>query len=92
MSRAQRLDFHLISPNLIKNQLENICKKESFSIKEEVLWIIAKQARGSIRDGQSLLDQVITFCGEDLSREKVTELLGLSESSDFVSVSSGVNS
>ena len=79
LSRAQRLDFHLISPNLIKNQLENICKKEGFSIKEEILWIVAKQARGSIRDGQSLLDQVITFCGGDLSREKVTELLGLSD-------------
>ena len=79
LSRVQRLDFHLISLNLIKKQLEDICKKEGFSIKEEILWIIAKQARGSIRDGQSLLDQAITFCGEDLSCEKVTELLGLSD-------------
>ena len=78
LSRAQKLDFHLLSPHLIKKHLENICKKEGVSIPEEVLWIIAKQARGSLRDGQSLLDQMITFCGEDLSSEKVTNLLGLS--------------
>ena len=79
LSRSQKLDFHLLSPQLIKNQLEKICKKEKFSIKEEVLWIIAKQAHGSLRDGQSLLDQMITFCGEDLSSEKVTKFLGLSD-------------
>ena len=79
LSRAQRLDFHLLSPQIIKKQLENICKKEKLSIPEEILWIIAKQARGSLRDGQSLLDQVITFCGENLSSEKVTDLLGLSD-------------
>ena len=79
LSRSQKLDFHLLSPNLIKKQLEQICKKEKVSIKEEILWIIAKQARGSLRDGQSLLDQIITFCGEDLSTEKVTRLLGLSD-------------
>ena len=79
LSRCQNLDFHLLSPSLIKKQLENICEKENISIKEEALWIIAKQARGSLRDGQSLLDQIITFCGEDLTSEKVTELLGLSD-------------
>lgn len=79
LSRSQRLDFHLLPPLLIKKQLEKICKKEELSIKEDVLWIIAKQAHGSLRDGQSLLDQMITFCGEDLSSEKVTKLLGLSD-------------
>ena len=78
LSRTQKLDFHLLSPHLIKKHLENICNKEKVPIPEEVLWIIAKQARGSLRDGQSLLDQVITFCGGDLSSEKVTNLLGLS--------------
>ena len=79
LSRAQRLDFHLISPVLIKKQLEIICEKEKFPVPEDVLWIVAKQARGSLRDGQSLLDQVITFCGENLNREKVINLLGLSD-------------
>lgn len=79
LSRAQRLDFNLLPPQLIKKQLESICKKEKISIPEEALWIISKQAGGSLRDAQSLLDQVITFCGEDLSSEKVTNILGLSD-------------
>ena len=79
LSRSQRLDFHLLSPHLIKKQLEKICKKGGILAPEKVLWMIAKQARGSLRDGQNLLDQVITFCGEDLIPEKVTGLLGLSD-------------
>ena len=79
LSRSQRLDFYTLPPKFIKEQLEKICKTEKVSVPEDVLWIISKQARGSLRDGQSLLDQVITFCGEDLRRETVTELLGLSD-------------
>ena len=79
LSRTQKLDFHLLSPSLIKKQLGDICKGEKWNISDEILWIIAKQARGSLRDAQSLLDQVITFCGEDLNRETVTHLLGLSD-------------
>ncbi len=78
LSRSQKLDFHLISPRLIQKQLESICKKEKLSVSEEVLWMAAKQARGSLRDGQSLLDQIITFCGEEASAERAAELLGLS--------------
>ena len=79
LSRTQKLDFHLLSPTLIKKQLENICKKEQWKISDDILWVVAKQAQGSLRDAQSLLDQVITFCGEDLNRETVTQLLGLSD-------------
>ena len=79
LSRAQRLDFHLLSPQSIKKQLEKICQKEGLALSEQILWIVAKQARGSLRDAQSLLDQVITFCGEDLSSDKVTQFLGLSD-------------
>ena len=79
LSRCQKLDFHLLSPSLIKEQLEKICTKESLSIEEGALWTIAKQAGGSLRDAQSLLDQMITFCEKKLTREKVTELLGLSD-------------
>ena len=79
LSRCQKLDFHLLPPHLIKEQLEKICKKEHVSIEEGALWLIAKQARGSLRDGQSLLDQMITFCSEGLTRVKVTEYMGLSD-------------
>lgn len=79
LSRCQRLDFRLLSPNLIKDQLKKICSSERISIEEGALWVIAKQAKGSLRDAQSLLDQMITFCGEGLTQEKVMELMGLSD-------------
>ena len=63
LSRSQKLDFHLLSTTSIKNQLEKISKEESFSVSDSILWLLAKQARGSLRDAQSLLDQVIAFCG-----------------------------
>ena len=80
LSRAQRLDFHTLAPGLIKNQLELICKKEKLAVPEEVLWTIARQAQGSLRDAQSLLDQLLTFSGgEDLSVESASKQLGLSD-------------
>ena len=79
LSRCQKIDFHLLPPLVIKKQLENICKKEAFPISEDLLWILARQAQGSLRDAQSLLDQVITFCGTDAKEEDVRRLLGLSD-------------
>ena len=79
LSRCQKIDFHLLSPLVIKNQLEKICEKEAFPITENLLWILARQAEGSLRDAQSLLDQVITFCGAEAKEEEVRRLLGLSD-------------
>ena len=79
LSRCQRLDFHLISPQSLKEQLEKICRGENISIEEEALWLIAKQARGSLRDGQSLLDQMVNFCGEAITRDQIAEVLGLTD-------------
>ena len=81
LSRCQRLDFHLISPRPLKEQLEKICKGESISIEEEALWLISKQARGSLRDGQSLLDQMINFCDDAVTLDQITDVLGLTDPS-----------
>ena len=77
LSRAQKLDFHLLPPLAVKTQLEKICKKEGFDISDSILWLLAKQSQGSLRDAQSLLDQVITFCGNN--KEEVIKILGLSD-------------
>lgn len=79
LSRCQKIDFHLLPPLVIKKQLEKICEKEAFPISEGLLWILARQAQGSLRDAQSLLDQVITFCGAEAKEEDVRRLLGLSD-------------
>ena len=77
LSRSQKLDFHLLQPLSIKKQLEKICKEENFSISDSILWLLAKQSQGSLRDAQSLLDQVITFCSDN--SEEVVKILGLSD-------------
>ena len=81
LSRCQKLDFHLIPPRPLKEQLEKICQGENISIDEEALWLISKQARGSLRDGQSLLDQMVNFCGETITLERITDVLGLTDPS-----------
>ena len=75
-SRCQRFDFRRISAADIAKRLEYVCGKEKLKIPEEVLSILARRARGSMRDGLSLLDQVIAFAGEDVTAAKVEQMLG----------------
>ncbi|MBC6414845.1 MAG: DNA polymerase III subunit gamma/tau [Bdellovibrionales bacterium] len=79
LSRCQKIDFHLLSTPIIKEHLKKICEKEDFFLSENILWTIAKQAQGSLRDAQSLLDQIVTFCGKDSKESEVMKLLGLSD-------------
>ena len=79
VSRCQQFPFHLIPSRLIKNQLQKISKSEKISIDDKSLWLITNEARGSLRDAQSLLDQMATFCEKHVTYEKVIENLGLSD-------------
>ncbi len=82
LSRCQRFDFRRIPTRQIADHLAKICDAEKIEFAPEALWIIARQADGSMRDGQSLLDQVVSFCsGEKLSHERVVEVLGLTDRS-----------
>ncbi len=77
LSRCQRYDFRRIPLAEIVDQLRMICKKEKIKIDDESLYLIAKKADGSMRDSQSLLDQVVSFCGVDVKSSDLSELLGL---------------
>ena len=79
LSRCQKLDFHLIPRQLIQKHLTDICEKENISFEKEALWLISKQAQGSLRDAQSLLDQMTTFCNGTITSEKIVSLLGLTD-------------
>lgn len=79
LSRCQRFDFRRIATRRIADHLAHICKTENIPAEAEALWIIARQADGSMRDGLSLLDQVITFCNGELSHDKVVSVLGLTD-------------
>jgi DNA polymerase III subunit gamma/tau len=79
LSRVQRFDFRCIPTRLIVKHLENICQAENIKFEPEALWTIARQGAGSMRDSQSFLDQAVTFAGDDLTLEKVTGVLGLTD-------------
>ena len=82
LSRCQRFDFRRIPTRQIADHLAKICAAEKIEFVADALWVIARQADGSMRDGQSLLDQVVSFCsGEKLSHERVVEVLGLTDRS-----------
>ncbi len=79
LSRCQKFDFRRVSSQEIVSSLENICTKENIKFESEALWNIARQADGSMRDSQSLLDQVISFCDNNIQTEQTVEALGLTD-------------
>lgn len=79
LSRCQRFDFRRIPTRVISQHLQTICERDQVKFDPDALWTIARQGDGSMRDAQSLLDQVINFCGGELKRDLVVSTLGLTD-------------
>jgi DNA polymerase-3 subunit gamma/tau len=80
MSRCQRYDFKLIPTVRLAEHLSGILTTEKISFEADGVRTVARQAAGSVRDGLSLLDQVIAFVGEaPITRERVAEVLGVAD-------------
>jgi DNA polymerase-3 subunit gamma/tau len=77
LSRCQRFDFGTIRTEKIVAQLKAIAASEKVQAEDDALEIIARRAGGSMRDGQSLLDQLLAFGGDKLTTELVQKQLGL---------------
>jgi len=75
-SRCQRFDFSNISPKLIAQQLKSILKQEKIKYDEDLILPLAKMATGSMRDGLSLLDRLISIGVEPLTGQLLEEFLG----------------
>src|SRR3972149_2417147 len=75
-SRCQRFDFKNISIHDIEKRLSDICKAEGAQIDTAALHMIARHARGGLRDSQSVLDQLLSFCKDKISLEDVNFVLG----------------
>ena len=85
LSRCQRFDFRRVPLPEIIEQLRNICGKEGVQIDDQALLLVAKKAEGSMRDSQSLLDQVIAYCGQQVTGEEVAQLFGIIDQEIFFS-------
>lgn len=90
LSRCQRFDFRRIATRVIADHLKTICERDQVKFETEALWTIARQGDGSMRDAQSLLDQVINFCGGDLKRDLVVSTLGLTDRGLLLGILEGV--
>lgn len=76
-SRCQRFDFRNIPAAGILARLGWICGKEGIEAEEGALSLVARLAAGSMRDAESLLDQIVSFSGGEISRHAVEEVLGI---------------
>ncbi|MEW5979039.1 MAG: DNA polymerase III subunit gamma/tau [Acidobacteriota bacterium] len=77
LSRCQQFNFRAIAHQEILDRLLHITGQDQIRIEESALNAIVRAAEGSMRDAQSLLDQVISFCGREVSEDQVRDLLGL---------------
>ncbi len=77
LSRVQRFDFKRIPGSAVAGRLAAICEAEGVKVSEHALRLVARAGEGSMRDAQSLLDQVISFSGLEIDDQQVSELLGL---------------
>lgn len=75
-SRCQRFDFKNISIHDIEKRLLDICKAEGVQVEPAAIHMIARYARGGLRDSQSVLDQLLSFCKDKISPEDVNFVLG----------------
>lgn len=86
VSRCQRFDFRRINIQEIVQRLRQICQEEKIDIDDEALLLIAKKADGSLRDSQSILDQMISYKEDRIKVEHVIKGLGLIEQEIFFEV------
>src|SRR5947199_10320873 len=77
LSRLQRFDFRRIGPHAIVERLKHVLAAEGLAADEDALHLIAKSADGGMRDGLSLLDQVLSFGEGPVTVARVREVLGL---------------
>jgi DNA polymerase-3 subunit gamma/tau len=75
-SRCQRFDFSNISPKVIAGQLKSILKQEKIKYEEDLILPVARMANGSMRDGLSLLDRLISTGVQPLTAKLLEEYLG----------------
>ncbi|PYP73959.1 MAG: DNA polymerase III subunit gamma/tau [Gemmatimonadetes bacterium] len=77
LSRLQRFDFRRIGPHAIVERLRQVLAAEGLRAEDDALHLLAQSADGGMRDGLSLLDQVLSFGEGPVTAQRVREVLGL---------------
>ena len=88
LSRTQRFDLRRVEPDVLVKNLEMICENEGARVEAEGLMLIARAAEGSVRDGQSMLDQAIVQAdpGVTVTAASIRDMLGLADRAQTISL------
>jgi DNA polymerase III subunit gamma/tau len=84
LSRCQRFDLHRIPANLIAKHLQFIAGKEKITLEPAAAHAIARGAEGGLRDAESMLDQLVAFCGEKIAESDVLNVFGFTSEQTVV--------
>lgn len=90
LSRCQRFDLRRIPAALIVKHLREIAQKEGVKISDEALHAIARGADGGMRDAESTLDQLISFCGNTIEEADVLSMFGLTAQSQIIALAEAI--
>ena len=86
LSRCQRFDFRRIGVSEIVTRLQQVLASEGYEAPEDALRTLARKADGGMRDGLSLLDQVLALSGGEITQEAVRRVLGLVEEERYLAL------
>ena len=86
LSRCQRYDFKKIDDEDLKKLLTRVLLNEGVTCSNEALNLIVELANGGARDSLSILDQVISFCGNDINTEDIIKMFGLTTNKEKINL------
>ena len=90
LSRCQRFDLRRIPASLIVKHLAEIAERENVKIDEPALFAIARGAEGGMRDAESTLDQLISFCGQTIQEPDVLSMFGLTARAQILALAGAI--
>ena len=90
LSRCQRFDLRRIPAALIAKELTRIAGLEKVTLESAALYAIARGAEGAMRDAESTLDQLISFCGDKIEEPDVLSMFGLTAQGQLLDLSRAV--
>ncbi len=90
ISRCQRFDLRPIPTRQIADHLAHIARNEGIQLDDTAAWAIAKGADGGMRDAQSMLDQLVAFCGDHITEAHVLDVFGFTSREKVAALTSAL--
>ena len=90
LSRCQRFDLRPIPTDIIASHLQFMSDEEGITLDGPAAWAIAKGADGGMRDAQSMLDQLVAFCGKKITEANVQDVFGFTSSETVAGLAASI--